>query len=87
MPNWRRSVCGGFLASLLLLGSGCSLLPHNLQPHRLWRFNRMPPPSYDANFSVSDPLPNVDRRDADQQQEPCASDVVNEGATYRPALD
>lgn len=43
---------------LLLTGSGCSGLMHELQPHRLSRLNRGPGMSTDAyNFSVADPVP------------------------------
>ncbi|MBM82525.1 MAG: hypothetical protein CMJ78_18330 [Planctomycetaceae bacterium] len=50
------------LASVFLITttSGCFLF-HELQPHRLWRWNRQPPPSIDRNFSVSDPIPELDQ--------------------------
>ncbi len=48
---------------LLIIGvmmassSGCALM-HEMQPHRLWRWNRGPSHSSDPYFSVSDPIPD-----------------------------
>lgn len=47
-------VAGG----LWLTSSGCALM-HDLQPHRLWRWNRGPAPSTNPFFSVSDPIPQL----------------------------
>ena len=41
-----------------LTTSGCTLL-HDLQPHRMWRWNRGPAPSANPFFSVSDPIPRL----------------------------
>jgi len=43
---------------LLLPLIGCSALTHELQPHRLWRWNYQEAPSRtdDALFSIDDPL-------------------------------
>lgn len=38
--------------------SGCAMF-HDLQQHRLWRFNRGPAPSTNPFFSVSDPIPEL----------------------------
>ncbi len=45
-------IVGGMAANSL----GCALM-HDIQPHRLWRFNRGPSPSSNPYFSVSDPIP------------------------------
>ena len=47
-----------FLALILMTSSGCADLMHNLQPHRLWRFNYYDSPgrSDNAYFSVQDDL-------------------------------
>ena len=55
-----RFIC---LAICLVVSmSGCSWL-HNLQPHRLWRLNRQSAPSGNPYYSVSDPIPELDRRE------------------------
>ncbi len=36
------------------ISAGCALT-HEVQPYRLWRFNRGPGPSSNPYFSVSDP--------------------------------
>jgi len=43
---------------LVLPLTGCSTLSHELQPHRLWRWNYQEAPSRtdDALFSIDDPL-------------------------------
>ena len=43
---------------LWLTSSGCSMM-HELQPHRMWRWNRGPAPSTNPFFSVSDPIPQL----------------------------
>lgn len=43
---------------LWLTSSGCALM-HEMQPHRLWRWNRGPAPSTNPFFSVSDPIPKL----------------------------
>lgn len=42
---------------LLLSLTGCSSITHELQPHRLWRWNYQEAPSRtdDALFSIDDP--------------------------------
>jgi hypothetical protein len=44
--------------TLFLTLSGCSSIMHELQPHRLWRWNYHEPPGRtdDALFSIDDPL-------------------------------
>lgn len=44
--------------ALLMTLSGCSSIMHELQPHRLWRWNYHEPPGRtdDALFSIDDPL-------------------------------
>jgi hypothetical protein len=43
---------------ILLSLAGCSTITHELQPHRLWRWNYQEAPSRtdDALFSIDDPL-------------------------------
>lgn len=42
---------------LLVSAAGCSSITHELQPHRLWRWNYQESPSRtdDALFSIDDP--------------------------------
>jgi hypothetical protein len=49
--------------TLMLTLSGCSSIVHELQPHRLWRWNYHEPPGRtdDALFSIDDPLVQQDR--------------------------
>ncbi len=58
--------------------SGCesimSKMPHDLQPHRLWRLNRQPDPNRNAYFSVSDPIPTADSEQPENDQ-PAASEA------------
>ena len=46
------------MLALMLTLSGCSSIMHELQPHRLWRWNYHEPPGRtdDALFSIDDPL-------------------------------
>ena len=48
--------------ALLFILSGCSSIMHELQPHRLWRWNYHEPPGRtdDALFSIDDKLIQVD---------------------------
>ena len=48
--------------ALMLTLSGCSSIMHELQPHRLWRWNYHEPPGRtdDALFSIDDPLIDSD---------------------------
>ena len=41
---------------IAVIFTGCALM-HEVQPHRLWRYNRGPAPSSNPYFSVSDPIP------------------------------
>lgn len=45
--------------------TGCQSLLHELQPHRLWRWNYQDAPgrTEGAYFSISDPLDSMDNRD------------------------
>jgi hypothetical protein len=54
----RRLGFTGLMGIVLLSSSGCAMM-HELQPHRLWRWNRNPAPSSDPYFSVSDPIPQL----------------------------
>lgn len=45
-------------SAMWLVSSGCAMM-HDLQQHRLWRFNRGPAPSTNPFFSVSDPIPQL----------------------------
>lgn len=48
-PRYWKLIC------VLALGSlGCQSLLYDLQPHRLRRLNRHPPPSMDPEFSATD---------------------------------
>ncbi len=53
------------LCLLILVGmmTGCQAITHELQPHRLWRWNYYEPTSRDAfgTFSIDDPLPSPPR--------------------------
>lgn len=48
--------------ALLFMLSGCSSIMHELQPHRLWRWNYHEPPGRtdDALFSIDDKLIQTD---------------------------
>lgn len=56
------------LVLLFVPAAGCSSITHELQPHRLWRWNYQEAPSRtdDALFSIDDPkipsMPNNDRK-------------------------
>lgn len=39
------------------LTDGVSRIAYELQPHRLWRLNRQPPPSRDAYFCIPETVP------------------------------
>lgn len=45
-------------SAMCVVFSGCAMF-HDLQQHRLWRFNRGPAPSTNPFFSVSDPIPEL----------------------------
>lgn len=50
-----RTLC---MLMLVGLSTGCQTITHELQPHRLWRWNYYEPTSRDAfgTFSIDDPL-------------------------------
>jgi len=62
MKKTRRCLIGASLLVAAVMSVGCAQIPdlspshvfHELKPHRLWRWNRGPAPSYDAYFSVPD---------------------------------
>ena len=54
----RRFGCCAMVCGLWLSSSGCTLM-HDLQPHRMWRWNRGPAPSTNPFFSVGDPIPEL----------------------------
>lgn len=51
--GWCVLACGFWLVA-----PGCALM-HEMQPHRLWRWNRGPAPSSNPFFSISDPIPQL----------------------------
>ena len=55
MRRFAGMLVGGLIA---VTSTGCALM-HEVQPHRLWRFNRGPAPSSNPYFSVSDPIPQT----------------------------
>ena len=66
MATVRKTLCAALAAALLGTTAGCSMF-HELQPHRLWRWNRYSPPTPGhAHFSLSDsvPLPGASRDDS-----------------------
>ncbi len=54
----RRLSFSVLAAGIWLTSSGCAMM-HELQPHRMWRWNRGPAPSSNPFFSVSDPIPQL----------------------------
>lgn len=48
----------GLASAMCLISTGCTMM-HDLQPHRLWRWNRGPAASANPFFSVSDPIPQL----------------------------
>jgi len=53
---------------LFVSAAGCSSITHELQPHRLWRWNYQETPSRsdDALFSIDDPkIPAMSNTDSD----------------------
>lgn len=52
----RRCLWSAIIGFVAASQVGCALM-HDMQPHRLWRWNRGPAPSSDPYFSVSDPVP------------------------------
>jgi hypothetical protein len=77
----RFGVC--VLASgLWLTTSGCSLM-HNLQPHRMWRWNRGPAPSTNPFFSISDPIPQLGQASEIPEPASVAQDFADKGLAVR----
>ena len=63
---------------LFVSATGCSSLTHELQPHRLWRWNYQEAPSRtdDALFFIDDPkIPAMSNEDpaADSSSEPAVT--------------
>ena len=63
---------------LFVSATGCSSLTHELQPHRLWRWNYQEAPSRtdDALFSIDDPrIPAMSNEEptAERSSEPAAT--------------
>jgi hypothetical protein len=54
----RRLSFSVLATGVWLASSGCAMM-HELQPHRMWRWNRGPAPSTNPFFSVSDPIPQL----------------------------
>ena len=62
MRAYRNILC---LSVLSITMCGCANLWHDLQPHRMRRINRVPPPSWDPEFSQTSASPewNLVRHD------------------------
>lgn len=63
-----RMVSLGVASCILIASSGCGAMMHELQPHRLWRWNYQPQKgnsdgSYGAYFSVDDTMENMQKSD------------------------
>jgi|GEM_PF-2325871 len=54
MQCMRRALLAGVALCLVSGTVGCSLFPHQLQPHQLWKLNRGPAHSQDPFLSVHD---------------------------------
>lgn len=52
------------LTGLSLLSTGCSLMPHALQPDQLHKLSRQEKPRDDMYFSVPDEIPALKNRSA-----------------------
>lgn len=72
----RFGVCV-LAGGLWLTSSGCSLM-HNIQPHRMWRWNRGPAPSTNPFFSISDPIPQLGQSSEIPELASAASDSADE---------
>lgn len=57
MKSARRLVIGSLLAVACCWTTGCRFLPHNLQPHRLYRWNRHTDTNSDPYFSIPSQIP------------------------------
>lgn len=68
---------------LFVSATGCSSITHELQPHRLWRWNYQEAPSRtdDALFSIDDPkIPVMNNEDSpadDSTESAVTSDSQN----------
>lgn len=78
----RRFGLSVLAAGLWLTSSGCSLM-HNIQPHRMWRWNRGPAPSTNPFFSVSDPIPQLGQASEIPDSASTASDSAAESLAAR----
>ena len=59
MKRWHLNRYAPLLLGLIVLSSGCETTKkamHEMQPHRLRRWNQSPAPTDDAYFSVRDPI-------------------------------
>ena len=54
----RRLGFSVLVSGIWLASSGCAMM-HEMQPHRMWRWNRGPAPSANPFFSVKDPIPQL----------------------------
>ncbi|MFM9963407.1 MAG: hypothetical protein ACKV2Q_19540 [Planctomycetaceae bacterium] len=70
------------VGGLWLTSSGCALM-HDMQPHRLWRWNRGPAPSTNPFFSVSDPIPQLGAPGEIPESASAAMDPANENRTVQ----
>lgn len=49
-----RTALSCLLVGMVLSGSGCATMWHEMQPHRLMKWNNGPAPSLDPEFSLND---------------------------------
>lgn len=76
MSKHIPSVLVAFL--MIAFCSGCesimSKMPHDMQPHRLWRLNRQADPNRNVYFSVPDPIP-TNLADQTEPEQPSTSEA------------
>ena len=66
MLKWRQLLWVALFALLPCFASGCKLM-HELKPHRMWRWNRQPPPSTGRFYSQT--MPDSSQWPLDGEQE------------------
>lgn len=73
-----RSFRGCLLAlAVCSATTGCAMM-HDMQPHRLWRWNRGPAPSSNPFFSVSDPVAELGASEDSLEAEVTSERLVSE---------
>ena len=86
MRAYRNLLCLSLLSINLC---GCANLWHELQPHRMRRINRVPPPSWDPEFSQTSSSPALSLVRSDRSVTPSrltvnrADVIVVRGQTAR----